>query len=265
MFEVRGEVPVSLGELTSLDHFQTFESPDLVVEALYDFDSSRSSPGDLTRVARDGSRDIRAADWAATFDFRLRVVKASLSPDRPFSLTSLLKTALQLLALETRSALVFHASAVERDGEAFVFCGRSGSGKTTAAFLSQRVGATILAEEMVFVGGVTAERRPDVWTRPFYQRDGTRAAPRRVPVRRMFALEQGTLDAVDPLSCAEQVRRLVSAATIGVRSRETMDGALDLACALAERVPVRVLRFRKMPDFWAVIDDDLKGDASGAQ
>lgn len=265
MFEVRGQIPDSLSALTSLDRFRTLESPDLVVEILYASDRYLSSQAGGPRAACQGPLHVRAADWAATFDFGSRFVRASLSPGRPFALTSLLKTALQLLAIETRSALVFHASAVERAGEAFVFLGRSGAGKTTAAFLSQCVGATILAEEMVFVGGLKGGERPEVLTLPFFQRDGTRVAPRCLAVRRMFALEQGISDAVESLSYAHQVRRLVRSATIGVRSQETMDGALDLARTLAERVPVKVLRFRKTPDFWAVIDDDLKGDDHGPQ
>lgn len=265
MFEVRGEIPDSLSALTSLDRFRTLESPDLVVEVLYVSDRHLSSQADGPPADHQRPLHMRTADWDATFDFASRAVRASLSRGRPFALTSLLKTALQLHAIETRSALVFHASAVERAGEAFVFLGRSGAGKTTAAFLSRHVGATVLAEEMVFVGGLKEGERPEVLTLPFFQRDGTRVAPLRLAVRRMFALEQGVSDAVEPLSHAHQVRRLAMSATIGVRSQETMDGALDLARTLAERVPVKVLRFRKTPDFWAVIDDDLKGDDHGPQ
>ena len=253
-------------DVVGLERFATTDASDVVlnirgVERL-------GEPGagwELRYCTVDGDDVVRVdcTEWSAIFDLRGRTVDAELSSTRRLALDSLLKTVLQLIALHDRSGLVVHASAVERGGEAFVFCGRSGAGKTTAAFLSCNAGAKVIAEEMVFVGGLDRDIAPEVLTLPFWQKDGTMTVPERLPLRRIFALKQAPLDAVEAMTHGAQVRALLSAASIGVRVRPFMESALDLSCKLTERVPVRLLRFRESPDFWSAIDDDVRGDAHG--
>ena len=52
-------------------------------------------------------------------------------------------------ALIEAHGLVIHAASLVRNGRAFLFCGRSGSGKTTIARLSQH--ATLLSDELSIV------------------------------------------------------------------------------------------------------------------
>ncbi len=254
-------------DVPGLESFATSDAPDLLVNV-----RGVARPGypragwevrdcDVDEAARVVRMDC--TEWSAIFDLRGRTVEAELSSTRRLSLDSLLKTTLQLVALDSRSGLVLHASAVERHGKAFVFCGRSGAGKTAAAFLSRDTGAKVLAEEMAYVGGLDRDVVPELLTLPFWQTDGTTTVPERLPVQRIYALEQAPVDAVEPMSYGAQVRVLSSAASIGVRARPFMEAALELSCKVAQRVPVKVLRFRKSPDFWSAIDDDLKGDAHG--
>jgi hypothetical protein len=162
-----------------------------------------------------------------------------------------------------RSKSACHSLQSRRSLRPVVFCGRSGAGKTTAAFLARDAGAKVLAEEMVCVGGLDRDVAPELLTLPFWQKDGTTTVPEFLPLRRIFALEQASVDTVEAMPYGAQVRALSSAASIGVRASPFMEAALDLSCRLAERVPVKLLRFRKSPDFWSAIDDDLKGDAHG--
>jgi hypothetical protein len=256
-----------MDRLPSFQRFATGDPADIVVHVRGIAHGSRNPDGWRVRDLQlsESGRTLRldCSEWLADLDLACGTVTATLSADRGLALDSLLKTVAQLVVLDNRSALVMHASAVERHGEAFVFCGRSGAGKTTAAFLSRDAGARVLAEDMVCVGGLDRDVAPELLTLPFWQTAGTVTVPERLPVRRIFALEQAPVDAVAPLAYGAQVRVLSSAASIGVRARPFMEAALDLSCRLAERVPVKLLRFRKSPDFWSAIDDDLKGDAHG--
>ena len=116
---------------------------------------------------------------------------------------------------------------------------------------------------MTYVGGLVGDGAPELLTLPFWQKDGTTTVPERLPVRRIFMLRPAAVDVVEPLSFGAQVRALASSVTVGVRARPYMEAALYVSCRLVERVPVKLLRFRKSPDFWSAIDDDLEGDAHG--
>ena len=212
---------------------------------------------------------VRKTEWEAEFSLAERSVVAKLEGAWPLALESLLNTALQLFAIETGTALMLHASAVERGGEAFVFAGHSGAGKSTAALLSDAAGrARFLREELVFVTGLGVTglggEPIQVASLPLSEKRVSLDGPERVPLRGIYWLQQADEDGVDRLSLAESVRRIVAIATIGVRHRMLMLPALDLAEEVARGVPVKTLRFRKSAEFWDAIDADLAidGDAS---
>jgi hypothetical protein len=153
--------------------------------------------------------------------------------------------------------VLFHGSAIERDGGAYVFIGHSGAGKTTSAFLMREDGATVLAEEMTFVGDFRGDGALSVYTMPMFQRDGTTVDGRVVPLRGIYALRQAPYHEVRRLDRDAQVRHLLAAVTIGVRDAVTALPAYDLLVELARRIPVRELHFRKDPGFWPCIREDL--------
>jgi len=72
---------------------------------------------------------------------------ALTSPD-DVSINSFLRILYSLALVETRG-LVVHAASLVRDGRAYLFSGRSGSGKTTVARLS--TDATLLSDELSIV------------------------------------------------------------------------------------------------------------------
>ena len=123
--------------------------------------------------------------------------RARLAGRWPGAVDSLLKTAAQLYAIETRRALFFHASAVERGGVGVVFLGRASAGKTTAALLSRDVGARILNEEIVCVSGPSGAHGRLVYTVSLRERHRLVGGPSSVPLRRLYVLRQAPFDAID--------------------------------------------------------------------
>lgn len=212
----------------------------------------------LSESADEKARTVsmRVTEWAATFHLAERRVEASLRGAWPLAVDSLLKTAVQVFALELGGAILLHSSAVMRDGRAFVFMGQSGAGKSTAAFLSEEVGATVLGEEITFIGGVGGPERPRVYTLPFVQKSGLRIGPMSFPLEGLYDLEQAGDEMVVGLTGREQIVSVARAATIGIRKRPLMDMALDRCVSLARSVPVRRLRFRESSSFWTAIEND---------
>lgn len=269
----RGDTRISLGALvaevrgldfslgghgTWLADFLCDDPPDVIVEATFgDRPDAEWVNSEILESRADGRRrvvDIRLTEWHASFDLGARYVRAEVGGRWPLAVDSLLKTVLQIYVIELGMGLLLHAASVERGGRAYVFTGRSGAGKTTAALLSAEAGATILSEEMTVICGLDRDGGLVVPTLPFRQRLGIPMRPARVPLAGLYVLEQADEDAVVPLPPAQQILRIAATTSIGVRDALLMAPALDLASRLTARTPAAMLRFRETPRFWQAID-----------
>jgi len=204
--------------------------------------------------------EITNSDWTGSFDLARRSVSASLHGPWRGALDALLKTVVQVFALVCGKGLVLHASSVERGHAAYVFIGRSGAGKSTVAGLTRSAGeGEILSDELTFVGFGPQRGRPFIATLPFGQKHSVRVESRRTPVGGLFALRRSDQANVVPMTRAQQVSAVVRASAIGVRDASLTTLALDAATRLVEGVPVKVLEFRRSPEFWRVIEADAIG------
>jgi hypothetical protein len=139
--------------------------------------------------------------------------------------------------------------------------GRSGAGKTTAGRLAGSVGAEVVSEEITYVALEPQGAR--LYALPFRQKHQLAApGPSTHPVRTFYALEQDGRDRIEPLPHSECVKRLLTSVVVGVRDRAFTLPALEVCEALAGRVPVRRLRFRKTPAFWSLVSEDLRATAA---
>ena|GEM_PF-2243017 len=204
-----------------------------------------------------GVLEVKVTEWDASFSLRANRVRASLPGRWPRAVDSLLATSSQIFSITTGRAVFFHAACVERNGKAFMFLGRSGAGKTTAAFLSVEAGARVLAEEMTCVCGLDAEGALKVATLPFRQRGGTLVSPLVLPLERILVLNQSNCDRVTKLSRSAELSALARCATIGSRHPLMMSAAFGLVRRIAEMAEIRLLEFRKSSEFWHAVDDDL--------
>jgi len=203
-----------------------------------------------------GIVELRKTDWSTVFDLKRRRVRAVLDKQRTTYLESLLRRVLQVFTLHDRSGLVLHASAVEVDGRAVLFVGRSGAGKSTVAALAARAGATFLADDMIFVE-IDDNGAPRAHCLPFLQRNDGLLRPHAVPVAAVYAITQAARDVVRPLDATESLRKTMIATTLSVRHPHFAKASFDLAQRLARLVPARSLEFRDTPALWDVVRDDV--------
>jgi hypothetical protein len=120
-------------------------------------------------------------------------------------LTSVLQRIFMALWYDN-GGIVFHASAVESQGKAYVFVGDSGSGKTTIVrLLNSQYGLKVLADNQVFI----RKHREEYVVYPFpftqYHKDGNKIF---LPIASFYILHKSLSFAVKTLTFIESVRAL---------------------------------------------------------
>jgi hypothetical protein len=159
---------------------------------------------------------------------------------------------------------VLHSAGVVRDGAAFLFLGRSGAGKTTAARLSLAQGAEVLSDDLnaLVISNAKGDARGGagscvVLKLPFTGDLGERRALRPpLPLGGLLRLAQDSADALAPLSRAETMACLLACApfvNVDPHRRERLEQVL-LALAAAAAPRAYTLRFSLSGGFWSIID-----------
>lgn len=206
--------------------------PDVVVE--------RVEGGDRVAIRRD--------DFLGHLDFGKRAVEATFAdPDR-FSLDSFMRVMMSLVLLEAPGLLV-HAASLARDEGAYLFPGRSGSGKTTVARLSPD--AILLSDELSIV---TLERGGAVCHgTPFWGELARGGTNRRRRLRAVHFLAQADHDAARPLGPRAALQALLPNVVFFARDAGLVGRVVTAAAALVESAPCFALAFRRHPAFWDVV------------
>lgn len=149
-----------------------------------------------------------------------------------------------LLAL--RGGIEVHACGVIENGEGTLFLGNSGDGKTTTARLWQRY-----APEVELVSDDRVILRPGVgddsgiwwmYGSPWHG-DAEICSTSRAPLRRIFALDKASANAIVPFSPAQGAARILACAFPPFHDAEGMKTAVGIAAALATAVPVARFAF----------------------
>ncbi|MFN0059454.1 MAG: hypothetical protein ACKVX7_13440 [Planctomycetota bacterium] len=159
-------------------------------------------------------------------------------------LENALRQVAQILAV-SRGGLLLHASAVVRPHEdvAFVFMGRSGSGKTTISRLLQSVGGTVLSDDLVLVeaGAVSGT--------PFFGdlREPLPSPERRFPTGGLYVLEKAPDPSLRPIAARGQATAelLANLPFVECLDRGARERSIEIAKRVASATPFGVLRFRK--------------------
>ncbi len=179
-------------------------TPDFLVSAT--FGDRPTPPGESRVLETNVDADTRSVsvfltEWEATFSLPDRRVVVHFGGPWVGALETLLKNAIQIFGLELRSALCLHACSVARQGAGYVFMGRSGAGKSTAGLLSADAGlATLLREEITFVGGIAGKGDLSVSSLPIREKNRRSAnVPLQVPLQGLYWLEQADEDGVEDI------------------------------------------------------------------
>ena len=133
--------------------------------------------------------------------------------------------------------LYLHASAIERDGRAYLFSGPSGMGKSTHTRLWQ----SIFPDAQVFNDDKPALRHLDgqwfAYGTPWCGKDGININ-RKVPLGGICFLRRGTENTIRRLSPMEAATRIISQTTRRFKTVERLDLLLSHIDKLVATIPV---------------------------
>ncbi len=159
-----------------------------------------------------------------------------------------------------RNACVLHASYVDIGGEAVLFTGPSGMGKSTQADLWVKH-----AEAEIINGDRALLRKHDgKWNAFGYPSCGTSGISlnRTLPLRAIVVLSKAPENRIEELPAAHKIRALLSAIEQYPWDRNEFDMALGIASEIASQVPVLNLRCTPDKDAVEVLKHYLKGGSS---
>ena len=141
-------------------------------------------------------------------------------------------------------AVNVHASAAVIGGEAYLFMGHSGAGKTTISGIAEQEGAIILSDDRTIVG--VRDGRPIAWGTPWHG-TGRKSSSRTAPVAGIFLLKQAAVEETERLEPGRAFKEMfVRLIHQRLTPRESL-GALETLQALASAAPMWELSFRPVP------------------
>ncbi len=154
-------------------------------------------------------------------------------------------------------ALVMHSAGFNDGGRGFLFCGRSGAGKTTICGLADELELEILSDELNAIR--PAGGSFELLAMPFAGDFG--GAPRRhpaYPVTGLLGLRHGSAPSVSLCSKAEAVSRIVASCPYVNADPQLVDRLTSRAEELVQRLPLRVLTFARDTRFWSVLNNEYR-------
>jgi len=189
---------------------------------------------------------------AVSIDGRLTRGRLHVAPSRRRRPVFALDYPLDELLIHHRSAreggLGLHACGVVRDGQALLFCGVSGSGKTTTARLwSRHARARVLSDDRI----VVRQRGRGYWAygTPWHG-EGRFASALARPLAGVFFLRHGDRSRATPLSPGVAAALLLARSFPPAWDAAAMRRVLDTCARLAQAVPCYELSF--VPDVSAI-------------
>jgi hypothetical protein len=188
--------------------------------------------------------DLRA-EWEPTTR-RGRIVQSL----NPYSIDAALRI-IHSLILAREGGLLVHAASAVRNGNAYLFAGVSGAGKTTISRLAP-ADATLLTDEISYL-------RPDegrnghgyvAYSTPFAGELGRVGENIRAPLAALFLLQKGPENTIEPVRASDAARLLLQNVLFFAHDPELVGLVFEFACELVHHVPVYRLTFVPDESIW---------------
>jgi hypothetical protein len=206
-------------------------------------------PDDDVQVRmQDGQWLLQRGDFRAQWDSRSGRGRVRQSRN-PYAIDSVLRI-VHTLILAKQGGFLVHAASAIRGGQAFLFAGLSGAGKTSISRLAPPE-ATLLTDEISYV-----RREGDgYWAcgTPFAGELGKLGENLSAPLRTLFLLEQGLENRIEPVATSEAIRLLLRNILFFAEDTELVNLVFRSACEFVERIPVRRLTFVPDQRVWEMI------------
>ena len=248
-----GGVPISLRARdpefleSALKRYNGFLSDSLAeAEIELELVSDASASDEDVLVRRDGMDwVVQRGDFRARWDPRHGRGKVRQNTN-PYSLDSVLRIVHSLI-LAGRGGFLLHAASAICEGNAYIFSGVSGAGKTTMTRLAP--------EEVILLTDEISYIRPNgdgysAFGTPFAGELARVGENCSAPVGCLFFLEKGSENRVEELRAADGLQRLMRNILFFAQDRELVEKIFATACDFVSRVPVRELTFYPDARVW---------------
>jgi hypothetical protein len=212
-------------------------------------DASSADPDADLSVTRAGSDwEFRRGDFFARWNPQAGcgIVRQTANP---YAIDSVLRIVHTLL-LAREGGFLLHAASAVRDGEAHIFTGRSGAGKTTLSRLAPN-DVTLLTDEVSYVRksaeGYTA------YGTPFAGELAKAGENTSAPLSAVYLLVQGPENRLEPMNEAEAIRTLMRNILFFAQDEATVQSVFKSACEFAAKIPMYKMIFTRSSEAWKLI------------
>ncbi len=160
------------------------------------------------------------------------------------------------LILPQEDGLAIHASSLVKDGKAYLFPGKSGTGKTTLVRLSPDV--TLLTDEISIIRGIGAE--PVSFGTPFHGDLGIPGENISAPISGLYFPVKDKKSYLEKLSPKRALEKILPNVVFFGQDQKLLRKVFDLSCELVISLPSHNLHFRPEPSFWSLIDEQERAN-----
>ena len=250
-FVVPNETPADLVLDCEVGPLRPLSGP-VTYSAGRSWDLRRRDDGAEDIVFRGGA-EFGTDVWQLSLDSAFRrgtLVEAPVMPDRTVRADGYPVLEYFVVRLLGRhDGTLIHASTAIVDGDAYVFVGHSGAGKSTIASIAEAEGARIPTDDRTIL--TVHDGSPMAWGTPWHG-SLIRKSPEGAPLRGLYLLQQAKEDRCEPLTRGRAVKELF-VRLIQPRLHPTeVQLTLEVLERIVERVPVAILYFRPTPAAFAL-------------
>jgi hypothetical protein len=212
-------------------------------------DAATADPDADVSVTRSGSDwQFQRGDFFAQWNPHAGTGKVRQTAN-PYAIDSVLRIVHTLL-LAREGGFLLHAASAVREGEAHIFTGRSGAGKTTLSRLAPK-DVTLLTDEVSYVrksaNGYTA------YGTPFAGELAKAGENTSAPLAAVYLLVQGPENRLEPMDEAAAVRTLMRNILFFAQDEASVRSVFKSACEFAAKIPMYKMIFTRSSAAWHLI------------
>ncbi len=148
-----------------------------------------------------------------------------------------------------KGGYLFHSAGVIRENKAFLFFGKSGSGKSTVAHYSKSY--PLLSDDLV--GVLPGRDGVMIYSTPFWNPGWERQVKVQAPAAGMYRLVKSDKVSIAPLKESQAVSEIVSSIPVIPLSNEYCAQLLPIVQSVIAKVMVYYLYFKKDSSFWQLL------------